>query len=315
MPQFWASRRVAVSAVVVAAVSCWGVTTLRRGPAAISVDDIVRNGGKALTLSDGRLLEYFEHGASTATATTTLLAIHGAQTTGNLFHLVDGWARDRRVRVISPTLPGFGLTPYAGPYQPDRMVNDLQHLMRHAAPEASTFYVVGTSLGSIPAAALASLDDRVLGVELYVSFAPREHDHDPLKDSMLSTFAATRRFPTFKKLFETGFIWPLMKWFMPKDGDVYRSIRWQWEGLSSCADIIYAPWAFDWRSMATRKDGGRRRVIIVSGSDDKAAPPHNQQFLHREIRGSSLVQYQGAHERSVVEPSLLAQHLELLFDV
>lgn len=81
---------------------------------------VEKDGGFLLQTGGGRCLEYFEFGNIKA-PTSTLLAIHGAQTTGNitlsyglplssfagkLFEILNEWATQHNVRVIAPTLPG-----------------------------------------------------------------------------------------------------------------------------------------------------------------------------------------------------------------
>ncbi len=101
---------------------------------------------------------------------------------------------------------------------------------------------------------------------------------------------------------------PLMRLLLPRDNDVARSIRTQWEGIADCTRCIYLPWKFDWHNLAKG-----RRVIIVSGQQDTAAPPHNQRWLHQHIGGSQLVEYNGTHEQPLKEPAMMAKHVELLF--
>jgi len=117
-----------------------------------------------------------------------------------------------------------------------------------------------------------------------------------------------RGYPSLKRIFENVIALPLLRLFVPRDSDVARSIAHQWEGASSCADVIYMPWRFDWTSLA--QEG--RKVVIISGRQDTAAPPHNQHRLHEKIIGSTLVEYDGEHDRGVKEPQLMISHLELI---
>lgn len=282
------------------------VTAFQPSPIS-SIQDIEKDGGHALVLRDGRILEYFIHGDSKSG--TVLLAIHGAQTTGNLFSLLHSWGQTKGIKIIAPSISGFGLSTFLSNYRLEDWVRDIQELLSHL--EVREFHILGTSLGSIHSAALTSLYEpksAVKNVELYVAFAPAEDGHDPLEGSILNIFGKMRRFPWVKRLLEKLIILPLMKLFLPTDGDVFRSIRTQWEGMASCADVIYQPWRFDWKNMA--KD---RRVIIVSGSNDTVAPPHNQKLLHEKINGSEFIEYDGDHERGLKAPDMMAKHVEMLF--
>jgi len=286
----------------------YAIATAFQASPSIRQDQIRADGGNVLNLRDKRILEYFVHGD--VAGKTVLLALHGAQTTGKLFSLLHDWAKSVGVRIIAPSLPGFGLTQYSANYRLEDWVLDMQELM--AQLHIERFHVLGTSLGSIHAAALACLYEprqSVGNVQLYVAYAPADDadKHDPLQGSVLDMFGRMRRFPLFKRLFEKLLVLPLLRLLLPRDGDVSRSIRYQWEGIASCADVIYQPWRFDWKSMARG-----RQVIIVSGRKDTAAPPHNQLRLNKQIVGSQLIQYDGEHDRALKEPEMFARHVQLL---
>jgi len=194
-------------------------------------------------------------------------------------------------------------------FQLEDWVQDIQELLSHL--QVDRFHILGTSFRSIHAAGLASLyepQQAVGNVELYVAMAPLEaNEHDPLQGSVLDIFGRLRRFPLVKRLVEKLIFLPLLLWFTPPDSDVHRSVSTQWEGCSSCADIIYQPWKFDWHKMAES-----RRVVIVSGRQDNVAPPHNQRRLHNQIVGSQLVEYDGNHDRGIIEPQMMIEHLKLI---
>jgi pimeloyl-ACP methyl ester carboxylesterase len=273
-----------------------------------TIQDIQKDGGNALTLRDNRVLEYFIHGDKDSNK--VLLALHGAQTTGKLFTLLDEWGKKKNIKIIAPSLPGFGLTSFKTNYTLEDWIQDMQEFLPHV--KADSFHLLGTSLGSIHASALTNLyepRDAVKNVELYVAFAPASDENDPLEGSVLQMFAKMAKYPYFKRLFEKLLIRPLMLFFMKKDSDVVRAIKSQWEGLASCADVIYQPWRFDYPNMAKN-----RRVIVVSGTKDNVAPPHNQKWLIKHIPGSELIEYEGAHERGLEEPDMMGKHLDLLFE-
>ena len=273
----------------------------------ITVEQIKNDGGNALLLRDHRLLEYFIHG--NPTSETVLLALHGAQTTGKLFTLLHSWAVNANVKIIAPSLPGFGMTSFFPDYHLEDWVEDMQELMKHL--QVNHFHVLGTSLGSIHAAALACLykpQHAVGNIELYVAFAPAvAGEHDPLQGSVLKLFANMRSYPLLKRLFEKLLVLPLLRLFLPRNGDVVRSVRTQWEGMADCSRCIYQPWRFEWEKMAKN-----RLVVIISARGDTAAPPHNQHRLHTHIANSELVEYDGGHERGLKEPKMMAKHVELI---
>jgi pimeloyl-ACP methyl ester carboxylesterase len=274
-----------------------------------SAEDVQRDGGHALTLRDGRMLEYFVHGAPQGEK--TLLALHGAQTTGKLFELLSDWARANNVRIIAPTLPGFGLSTHnIRSIAPADWVEDALEML--SALKVQRFSLLGTSLGSIYAAALVARHpepESILGIEFYVPFAPATLEHDPLAGSMLDTFGKLRATPQYKRFLEKLFFIPIIYYLAPAGSDVRRAIATQWEGMNACADVIYTPWPSGWEAAVSN---GKRRVVIVSGKKDAAAPPHNQKRLRDLLPGSELVEYDGPHEHSLKHPSLFAEHVSLI---
>jgi len=298
-----------IGLVGVAWVGYLAIKALQPSPA-ITVQQIEAGGGIPFVVKRGkkeRLLEYFIHGDSESNR--VLVALHGAQTTGNLFSMLHSWAVSEKIKIVAPTLPGFGLTSWDPDLTLEEWVEDIEELL--SSQQVDNFHILGTSLGSIYAAALASLyqaRQAVLNVELYVAFAPADDTHDPLKGSVLKMFADMRSTPFLKKVFENLVVMPLMRTFLPRDNDVSRAIRHQWEGMASCADVIYQPWRFDCTDLVTEG----RKVVIVSGRSDTAAPPHNQHRLHGMISGSTLVEYDGEHDRALREPQLMIAHLELI---
>jgi pimeloyl-ACP methyl ester carboxylesterase len=273
-----------------------------------TIQDVENDGCHALILRDNRVLEYFIHGDECGDK--TLVSLHGAQTTGKLFSILDAWGKENYVKIIAPTLPGFGLSTFKKDYTLDEWVQDMREFLPHV--NANSFHLLGTSLGSIHAAALTSLyepRDVIKNVELYVAFGAPTIDNDPLQASVLQFFANMAKYPLVKRLLEAYLIRPMLLLFTKKTNDVNRAIRNQWEGMASCAHVIYQPWSFDYKSMAKN-----RKVIVVSGTKDNAAPPHNQQWLIKNIPGSTLVEYEGSHERGIEEPDMMARHLDLLFE-
>jgi pimeloyl-ACP methyl ester carboxylesterase len=276
-----------------------------------TVADIERDGGRALTLQDGRLLEYFVHG--NPQGRRTLVALHGAQTTGKLFALLSDWATSNDIRIIAPTLPGFGLSTFNrnSIVPSEEWADDAMQLL--SALNVDSFSLLGTSLGSIYAVALAARypkPESINAIELYVAFAPADAEHDPLKNSMLDTFGKLRPTPHYKRFLEKIFFLPIIHYLSPAGSDVRRAIATQWEGMNACADVIYAPWPVNWQTAVA--NNGKRRVVVVSGTKDAAAPPHNQKRLQSLVQGSELVEYEGPHEHSLNHPDLFAQHVNLI---
>jgi pimeloyl-ACP methyl ester carboxylesterase len=295
----------------------------------MSEESIVKDGGKTYRLSDGRMMEYFVHG--NPTATSTLIALHGANTTGNLFQLLHQWGIDNNVRIIAPSLPGFGKSEprYNSANVPSydllSWAQDTSLFLQSI--QIDDFYVLGTSLGGPHAAALASVFPdraRVRNVMLYVPLAPYgDLDatqpggvYDPLNGSMLKSFGDMRSSPRKKRVIERLFFVPLLRAMSPAGGDVARSVASFWEGAFTCTTVIYQPWMFPWKTLGTEvlpcAQAPHRKVFIVSGTKDAVAPPHNQQKLAQDIVNSVLITYEGEHEYSIVHPELMVAHASVL---
>ncbi len=65
-----------------------------------------------LKLPNDRYLEYYDFGATKEDAKHTIVMIHGAMTSGNVWKIHESWAKEKKVRIISPSLPGWGLTSF-----------------------------------------------------------------------------------------------------------------------------------------------------------------------------------------------------------
>jgi pimeloyl-ACP methyl ester carboxylesterase len=268
-------------------------------------EQIINDGGKVLRVGD-RLTEYFVYGASPQTATKSLLAIHGAMTTGQLWKEHDQWGRENNVLIICPSLPGWGLSEpsYDASMNLTRTPKDwaendaLLLLKTLGFSSENKVHLVGASLGSIYAAALASSEKTsplIANVMLYVAFAPPSMTNDPLLNSQLRVFSQMHSVPILARTFEKIVVLPLLRSSLP--GDAGRSLKTQWEGLWKCTDDIYAPWDFPYQSLTQQ-----RKVVVVSGKSDNLAPPHNQQALRTLIPGAQLVEYEGGHDDGVRKP-------------
>ncbi len=160
---------------------------------------------------------------------------------GKLFQLLDSWAKEKHIRIIAPSLPGYGLSSFKPNYKLQDWVEDMQELFSYLQIDA--FHVLGTSFGSIHAAALACLYQPVTAVrnvQLYVGFGPATPEHDPLQGSILASTGKMRNYPRLNSFMTRRLMVPLLRLLSPKDGDVYRSIRYQWEG---CARSLSFPFS------------------------------------------------------------------------
>ena len=119
--------------------------------------------------SDGGSLEYYEYGSQAAGARAWLL-VHGAASTGgmlNIFPDFDARMQALNVRVVAPTMPGWGASDAYGPVFETtgaqwlaRWAQDSMALMDHLG--VGRFAVSGLSLGGAPGLATAAVRMRQL---------------------------------------------------------------------------------------------------------------------------------------------------------
>jgi len=278
----------------------------------IKQSQIEESGGKFIVSPSGRLMEYFEFGSTKSEATSTLLLLHGAMTTGQLWQIHDNWGKQNKVRIIAPSIPGWGLSEHKGidiKNQPQEFIPDVLALMKTKL-NIDKFHVAGASLGSIYAAQIAASPETspmVLNVMLYVPIAPKSDTHDPLKGSPLKATSDMHKNPALARMIERYFFIPLLKNFiLPPDGK--RSLH-QWEGLWKCTDDIYSEWLPSWRDMAKS-----RKVYVVGCKTDELAPPENQKVLMEGIEGATLIVYDGHHATGIEKPEVMQDHLKVLLN-
>jgi len=147
--------------------------------------DIVADGGKALKLSEDRpLLEYFDFGDPNG---ELILALHGHTTDGKLWEPYNDFFVKNHWRVISPSIPGWGLSSADTLLYLPQFVETMAVLMNHVAP-GKDFSVIGLSMGGIHAAAVASiLHDHVINVNLVAALGVTDEKHNPFINAPWAT--------------------------------------------------------------------------------------------------------------------------------
>jgi len=266
-------------------------------------------------LPDGRIIEYFEYGSPKDTAKHSILFLHGVMSSGSLWRIHNQWAISNSIHIISPSLPGWGLSSKMWPLTNKTptlwATSDIYSLLTTLGYDSNNnnkIHVMGASLGSIFAVHLVAYHPELIkNVMLYVAFAPADKEHDPLELSSLKFNANTHRIPLFGRLLEKFIFLPIMRFLLPEEA--MRSVSWQWEGLWQCTDIIYTNWDFKIENLS--KD---RKVFIVSGDKDEISPPENQKILHKKIPDSQLLFYHGGHDYGIKKPEIMQQHFSKLFE-
>jgi pimeloyl-ACP methyl ester carboxylesterase len=119
-------------------------------------------------LSDGRRIGYAEFGDPQG---ATVLAIHGTPGSRFMFALTDQAARARKLRVIAPERPGYGLSDFG---RRNSLIHAAEDIKAFAdALDLDRFAVIGVSGGSPHAiAAAASMSDRAVLLALISPVGP-----------------------------------------------------------------------------------------------------------------------------------------------
>ena len=133
--------------------SMWSI---RPYPDLIDTSKIEADGGKWIRLDDGRIVEYFVMGSSSADA-TVLVDCPGGNCTGHMFYAFPSWidtAKSLNYKVVSLSLPGFGYSSInPGRKIKDWPVTDLLPVLKKEMIEE--FLVTGISFGTCHAFATA----------------------------------------------------------------------------------------------------------------------------------------------------------------
>jgi pimeloyl-ACP methyl ester carboxylesterase len=128
----------------------------KEAPAAID------RSSQVLRLADGRRIGYAEYGDPEG---LPVLAIHGTPGSRFMFALTDRAARERRLRVIAPERPGYGLSEFRRQSSLGEAASDIEACAD--ALELDRFAVIGVSGGGPYAVAVAAaMPERVVLLEL-----------------------------------------------------------------------------------------------------------------------------------------------------
>jgi len=141
--------------------------------------------------SDGGNIEWFQYGAKDDSSEIWVI-IHGAVSTGGVLEIFpdfDQRMRDLNVRVIAPTMPGWGTSDGYGPLFEITNHKWLENWRKDAMDlvnflKIDKFWVSGMSLGGPPALALAEAaqsEHRLLGVATLISSMWSHDGFDPIK--------------------------------------------------------------------------------------------------------------------------------------
>jgi pimeloyl-ACP methyl ester carboxylesterase len=155
-----------------------------RPPQPVAADRISR----VQRLVDGRRMGYAEFGDTRGAA---VLAIHGTPGSRFMFAITDQAARARRLRIIAPERPGYGLSDYRRRQSLAQVAEDMKVLAD--ALGLDRFAVIGVSGGGPYAiATAASMPERAILLGLVSPVGPIAECQDRIRMSKLHRLIFTR---------------------------------------------------------------------------------------------------------------------------
>jgi len=280
-------------------------------PKPVSAEDIIQAGGKSVKLKDGRLLEYFEVGQSDH---YPILYVHGGAMTGRSIFAIDGieqFAKRHRLRFISISLPGQGLSDYKANWRLVDFPADVAQLLNVCLASPTTkVAVTGWSVGGNVALALARSAELSARVEHVMAMAPScGGDYDSRSSMRFRPFMArlpiVQEFLCHKMASDPSMFRNAMR--SQKDNgelmdpanktacdwifaDVVRCTSWSKAEAMLTLSVVDEPFGFDPNEIRQAAEG-RGRVLIASGLRDGFVPPIHQRVLADRIAGAELVEF------------------------
>jgi pimeloyl-ACP methyl ester carboxylesterase len=253
---------------------------------------------KTIRLSTGVQLEYAEQGDPGG---VPVILLHG---------FTDSWTSFAAVLPqLPPALHVFALSQRghgnsskpAGNYRPEDFTDDLAAFIKQR--DLSPAVVVGHSMGSTNAQSFATrYPELTRGLVLVASFAdfdkPAIHEFkkviDELRDPVDSSFIAEFQKSTLTRPIPGETLQTLINESRKLPAHVWKGVAAGWSAAGYSAALT----AYE------------KPVLIIWGDRDAYCPEEDQQLLHRSIRNSRLLIYEGTgHANHWEEPQRFAKDL------
>ncbi len=264
---------------------------------------------RVLRLKDGRRIGFAEFGDPQG---APVIAIHGTPGSRFMFALTDKAARARRLRVIAPERPGYGLSDFR---RKDALAHAAEDMKAFAdALGLNRFAVIGVSGGGPHAiATAASMPDRTALLALVSPVGPIAECHARIRLSKLHRLIFTRLGRSDPAC--AAFFWSLRNLVRWAPGVAYRALMQRVprsdrvvlardevranlqaalrEGLRSGIDgarqdlrLFCAPWGLPLQETDVP-------AIVWQGSDDAIVPPGGAYHLAETLPNCRLDVIQG----------------------
>ena len=271
-------------------------------------------GGRLLTLPDGRKAEFFEFGAANADS-EVMLYFPGYTLSGSSARSWDDVCRARNVRLLGISMAGWGASsPQRGRAFADAG-RDALAVVAHLGLGDAPLHIVGVSFGAGNAAATAALcPERVASLSLLIPAWPSMLTHDawrgapfvhrmtgkPVLDRLWQYYVAPRLdIPSLLAALAPR-DWADFVAVMPPDAvagmtrELRRSTRFHSEGACDGMRLLRE----GGRALAAERDALAAlgaRVAIFWAEDDQLAPAHHDEFLARWLPGARAFPRPGGH--------------------
>ena len=158
-------------------------------PEPINTQNILDDGGKFVTLPDGRILEYFVYGSDQKDA-RVIIEFEGTGGTGKIFTQgnIPAKCKELNVKGIGITLPGHAYSTVNVGRRVIDIIADVDEVLK--VEEVDKFMVEGSSYGVPHALAVAwhyGKLDRVLAMHLHVPYLDNELAREVTPDSLVQS--------------------------------------------------------------------------------------------------------------------------------
>ena len=244
-------------------------------------------------LSDGRTLEYFHFGD--IKSKTYLLVVHGVMTDGSVSYRNNEIFKKLKLNVISPSIPGWGLS---SPSKTESILDDANdYIELMDSLNINKFILCGWSAGGMYSLAISSLiPNRIIKLGLFVPVSMYYGKCNPWStkfETNLRYFLGIKYIRDIMSMLTSNMITASFsdKYIKPSTmeqiiwNSAKRSFCKSWNGLNTMSKYIVS----DWNDINFNKISKINKIMIVSNNNDTINIPPMQYCLHNLLDKSTLI--------------------------